>query len=99
EDPSTLHPVRVARQLAKLADPAEPVSGHPTNPLDLEDLPGLGMRVLLVDFDPQGHLTKQLGQQPLPIGGDSLTCHMAGEAKGPLQDLIAPIQHDRLGDR
>lgn len=41
------------------------------------------MRVLLVDFDPQGHLTKQLGQQPLPIGGDSLTCHMAGEAKGP----------------
>ncbi|MEU3915668.1 MULTISPECIES: ParA family protein [unclassified Streptomyces] len=99
EDPSTLHPVRVARQLAKLADPAEPVSGHPTNPLDLEDLPGLGMRVLLVDFDPQGHLTKQLGQQPLPIGGDSLTCHMAGEAKGPLQDLIAPIEHDRFGDR
>ncbi|MFJ8211356.1 ParA family protein [Streptomyces sp. NPDC096033] len=99
EDPSTLHPVRVARQLAKLADPAEPVSGHPTTPLDLEDLPGLGMRVLLVDFDPQGHLTKQLGQQPLPIGGDSLTCHMAGEAKGPLQDLIAPIEHDRFGDR
>ncbi|RKS96976.1 chromosome partitioning protein [Streptomyces sp. 3211.6] len=101
EDPATLHPVRIARQLAKLADPGEADGANPTTttPLDLEDLPGLGMRVLLVDFDPQGHLTKQLGQQPLPIGGDSLTCHMAGEAKGPLQDLIAPIEHDRFGDR
>ncbi|GAA0298662.1 ParA family protein [Streptomyces polychromogenes] len=99
EDPSTLHPVRIARQLARLAAPGETEGAHPTTPLDLEDLPGLGMRVLLVDFDPQGHLTKQLGQQPLPIGGDSLTCHMAGEAKGPLQDLIAPIEHDRFGDR
>ncbi|MEU3409499.1 ParA family protein [Streptomyces sp. NPDC006670] len=98
EDPATLHPVRIARQLAKLADP-DAAHGTPTTPLDLEDLPGLGMRVLLVDFDPQGHLTKQLGQQPLPIGGDSLTCHMAGEAKGPLQDLIARIEHDRFGDR
>ncbi|MEU3723863.1 ParA family protein [Streptomyces sp. NPDC031705] len=98
EDPASLHPVRIARQLARLATP---VAGDPTptTPLDLEDLPGLGMRVLLVDFDPQGHLTKQLGQQPLPIGGDSLTCHMAGEAKGPLQDLIVPIEHDRFGDR
>ncbi|MGW7102469.1 ParA family protein [Streptomyces sp. NPDC054838] len=109
EDPSTLHPVRVARQLARLApSPEDPdgAAGHPetapsttTPPVDLEDLPGLGMRVLLVDFDPQGHLTKQLGQQPLPIGGDSLTCHMAGEAKGPLGDLIVPIPDDRFGDR
>ncbi|MER7466175.1 ParA family protein [Streptomyces sp. NPDC097981] len=107
EDPETLHPVRIARQLARLSaseggDQSPNPGGHPhpeTTPLDLEDLPGLGMRVLLVDFDPQGHLTKQLGQQPLPIGGDSLTCHMAGEAKGPLADLIAPIQDDRFGDR
>ncbi|WP_329391994.1 ParA family protein (plasmid) [Streptomyces sp. NBC_01351] len=110
EDPAALHPVRIARQLARLS-PAEDAPGTPTThpdpttntttntPLDLEDLPGLGMRVLLIDFDPQGHLTKQLGQQPLPIGGDSLTCHMAGEAKGPLKDLIAPIEHDRFGDR
>ncbi|MCX5381247.1 ParA family protein [Streptomyces sp. NBC_00091] len=97
EDPEKLHPVRIARQLARLAAPEE--TAQPSTRLDLEDLPGLGMRVLLVDFDPQGHLTKQLGQQPLPIGGDSLTCHMAGEAKGPLQDLIAPIEHDRFGDR
>lgn len=113
EDPSALHPVRVARQLARLSPQTENADTHPTrthptrthpdpattSPLDLEDLPGLGMRVLLIDFDPQGHLTKQLGQQPLPIGGDSLTCHMAGEAKGPLKDLIAPIEHDRFGDR
>ncbi|GHE42748.1 ParA family protein [Streptomyces vinaceus] len=103
EDPDSLHPVRIARQLARAAS-EEGTPGaeqHPetSSPLDLEDLPGLGMRVLLVDFDPQGHLTKQLGQQPLPIGGDSLTCHMAGEAKGPLADLIVPIPDQRFGNR
>lgn len=101
EDPATLHPVRVARQLARSSaseDGYEPGS-ESAAPVDLEDLPGLGMRVLIVDFDPQGHLTKQLGGQPLPIGGDSLTCHMAGEAKGPLSDLILPIQDERFGDR
>ncbi|MBW5486339.1 ParA family protein [Streptomyces bambusae] len=109
EDPHTLHPVRIARQLARLT--AEPEDHqhhqhhqhHHTEPassaFDREDLPGLGMRVLLVDFDPQGHLTKQLGQQPMPIGGDSLTCHMAGEAKGPLSDLIVPVEDERFGDR
>lgn len=114
EDPGSLHPVRVSRQLARLAvaeaaDAAEAAGSEEAGnteqrpaeavPLDLEDLPGLGMRVLIVDFDPQGHLTKQLGQQPLPIGGDSLTCHMAGEAKGPLADLIVPVADERFGDR
>ncbi|MFD7626771.1 ParA family protein [Streptomyces sp. NPDC059851] len=102
ENPDALHPVRVARQMARRSSPEEDAPLHPysaTPPLDLEDLPGLGMRVLLVDFDPQGHLTKQLGHHPLPIGGDSLTCHMAGEAKGPLADLVVPIEHDRFGDR
>lgn len=110
EDPASLHPVRIARQLARLSatedgegseggeDEGTARSAEST-PLDLEDLPGLGMRVLLVDFDPQGHLTKQLGQQPLPIGGDSLTCHMASEAKGPLANLIVPIPDERFGDR
>ncbi|MFJ9646053.1 ParA family protein [Streptomyces sp. NPDC004244] len=103
EDPDSLHPVRVARQMARRSSPEEaPAPLHPdtaATPLDLEDLPGLGMRVLLVDFDPQGHLTKQLGHHPLPIGGDSLTCHMAGEAKGPLADLVVSIEHERFGDR
>ncbi|MFD6892781.1 ParA family protein [Streptomyces sp. NPDC059957] len=104
EDPGSLHPVRVARQLARQSaveegdeTGQEAIASAP--PVDLEDLPGLGMRVLLVDFDPQGHLTKQLGRQPLPIGGDSLTCHMAGEAKGPLADLIVPIPDERFGNR
>ncbi|MFD9336913.1 ParA family protein [Streptomyces sp. NPDC060028] len=106
EDPGSLHPVRVARQLARVAADTEDgeTGASEQRPaeagsLDLEDLPGLGMRVLLIDFDPQGHLTKQLGQQPLPIGGDSLTCHMAGEAKGPLADLIVPVTDERFGDR
>ncbi|MEU8843017.1 ParA family protein [Streptomyces roseus] len=104
EDPDSLHPVRIARQLARAASEEGTADGeqqHPetSSPLDLEDLPGLGMRVLLIDFDPQGHLTKQLGQQPLPIGGDSLTCHMAGEAKGPLADLIVPVPDQRFGNR
>ncbi|MFE9796520.1 ParA family protein [Streptomyces goshikiensis] len=103
EDPESLHPVRIARQLARtsqgVGEEGQQLHQEATTPLDLEDLPGLGMRVLLIDFDPQGHLTKQLGQQPLPIGGDSLTCHMAGEAKGPLSDLIVPVPDDRFGDR
>lgn len=104
EDPDSLHPVRVARQLARQSaveegDETGQEATASAPPVDLEDLPGLGMRVLLVDFDPQGHLTKQLGRQPLPIGGDSLTCHMAGEAKGPLADLIVPIADERFGNR
>lgn len=41
-----------------------------------------GMRVLLVDYDPQGHLTDQLGIEQLPPGTDSLVLHMCGEGKG-----------------
>ncbi|MEU0663394.1 ParA family protein [Streptomyces lavendulocolor] len=95
EDPATLMPVRVSKHFAALLEE----DGHATqaDPLVLEDLPGLGQRVLLVDFDPQGHLTKQLGHLPLPIGGDSLTNHMAGEAKGHLRDVIVNIDH--FGDR
>lgn len=88
EDSDHLHPVRVSRQMT---DTGTEVA--------LEDLPGLGLRVLLVDFDPQGHLTKQLGHEPLAIGGDSLANHMSGEPKGDLRDLIIPVQEDRFGDR
>ncbi|MGW1298189.1 ParA family protein [Streptomyces sp. NPDC002533] len=96
EDSEQLHPVRISKHFAAaLPDAAE----QPASPLDYEDLPGLGLRVLLVDFDPQCHLTKQLGHTPLPIDGDSLTKHMAGEAKGTLADLIVPIEDPRFGDR
>jgi chromosome partitioning protein len=93
EDPGTLHRVRIAKQLAAAA--GENADG----PLDVEDLPGLGLRVLLVDFDPQCHLTNQLGAAPLPMNGDSLTNHMAGDPKGDLRDLIVSIDDENFGDR
>ncbi|WP_424864035.1 ParA family protein [Streptomyces sp. MMS24-I29] len=95
EDPAALVPVRVSKHFAALLEDND----RPEDPLTLEDLPGLGQRVLLVDFDPQGHLTKQLGHEPLPMDGDSLTNHMAGEPKGDLSDLIVTVDEDRFGDR
>ncbi|MER7042709.1 ParA family protein [Streptomyces microflavus] len=96
EDSEQLHPVRISKHFAAaLPGTADQLA----SPLDYEDLPGLGLRVLLVDFDPQCHLTKQLGHTPLPIDGDSLTKHMAGEAKGNIADLIVTIEDPRFGDR
>lgn len=92
EDADQLQAVRVSKYYAALLEPegAEP---------QLQNLPGIGLRVLLVDFDPQCHLTQQLGHLPLTIDGDSLTKHMAGEAKGKLRDLIVHIEDEHFGDR
>ncbi|MFG3499343.1 ParA family protein [Streptomyces sp. NPDC047928] len=95
EDPTILVPVRISKHFAAMLDEKLAAS----DPLTLEDLPGLGQRVLLVDFDPQGHLTKQLGHEPLSMDGDSLTNHMAGDGKGDLRDLIVPIADERFGGR
>ncbi|MFD3839058.1 ParA family protein [Streptomyces sp. NPDC058642] len=92
ENPSRLYPVRIAKQLAAASDALD-------SPLDTEDLPGLGLRVLLVDFDPQCHLTNQLGGTPLPMNGDSLTNHMAGDPKGDLRDLIVSIDDEHFAGR
>ncbi|MGW5003203.1 ParA family protein [Streptomyces hydrogenans] len=59
----------------------------------------MGKRVLLVDYDPQGHLTAQLGFDPIDPGQDSLVAHMCGDGKGDLRDLIVPIESDRFGKR
>lgn len=101
EDPNKLHPVRVAKQLvaALRAVESEHSEAQADNPLDVENLPGLGMRVLLVDFDPQCHLSNQLGASPVPMNGDSLTNHMAGDPKGDLRDLIVSIDEDNFGGR
>lgn len=102
EDPNTLYPVRVAKALAAAmrADESDGAGGSSgVDPLNVEKLPGLGMRVLLVDFDPQSHLTNQLGAAPLAMNGDSLTCHMAGEPKGDLKDLIVSVDDDHFGGR
>ncbi|WP_181794007.1 ParA family protein [Streptomyces sp. WELS2] len=102
EDTNKLHAVRVAKALAKALRASEAASGEePANddPLEVENLPGLGLRVLLVDFDPQCHLTNQLGAAPLPMNGDSLTNHMAGDPKGDLRDLIVSIEDETFGGR
>jgi chromosome partitioning protein len=94
ESPENLHPVRVAKQLAAASsDHSDPAA------LNVENLPGLGLRVLLVDFDPQCHLTNQLGATPLAMDGDSLTNHMAGDPKGDLRDLIISVDDDTFGGR
>ncbi|NUV54634.1 ParA family protein [Streptomyces coelicolor] len=102
EDSNRLYPVRAAKQLLKAlraAQDTEQTTPEDSDPNDVETLPGLGMRVLLVDFDPQCHLTNQLGAKPLPMDGDSLTNHMGGTPKGNLRDLIVPVEPETFGDR
>ncbi|WP_026252762.1 ParA family protein [Streptomyces sp. PsTaAH-124] len=102
EDSNSLYPVRVAKALAaalRAGDTDGDESESGADPLGIEKLPGLGLRVLLVDFDPQCHLTNQLGAAPLAMNGDSLTNHMAGDPKGELRDLIVSIDEDHFGGR
>ncbi|SOF02377.1 chromosome partitioning protein [Streptomyces sp. OV198] len=102
EDPNSLHSVRVAKALTKAlrASDLDSSGTEPDDdPLEIENLPGPGMRVLLVDFDPQCHLTNQLGATPLPMNGDSLTNHMAGDPKGELRDLIVSVDEDVFAGR
>ncbi|MEU9376508.1 ParA family protein [Streptomyces sp. NPDC048255] len=60
-----------------------------------------GLRVLLVDYDPQGHLTHQLGLTAMPAGAESLITHMLDRQKAqqPLLDLTVAISGDRFGGR
>jgi chromosome partitioning protein len=102
EDSNSLHPVRVAKALTKALRASEThtdTAELENDPLDVENLPGPGLRVLLVDFDPQCHLTNQLGAAPLPMNGDSLTNHMAGDPKGELRDLIVSVDDDSFDGR
>ncbi|MFF4640871.1 ParA family protein [Streptomyces olivaceus] len=58
-----------------------------------------GKRVLLIDFDPQGHLTRQLGYQMLDIDSPSLAKHMLGDVEEDLQALLVPIKGGDFEDR
>ncbi|MCY0942885.1 ParA family protein [Streptomyces antarcticus] len=58
-----------------------------------------GARVCVIDFDPQGHLTKHLGQTHLGIKEASLAKHMLGEADGSVRDLLIPIEYDAFMGR
>ncbi|MFB7504677.1 ParA family protein [Streptomyces broussonetiae] len=68
---------------------------------DLDEVhPGLGLRVLLVDYDPQGHLTSQLGIPQIPAKQPSLAKYMAGTVQqGSAKDLIVTVADDRFGGR
>jgi chromosome partitioning protein len=59
-----------------------------------------GLRVLVVDYDPQGHLTMQLGIERIAVGSDSLLKHMVGEATDrKIQELLVPVEGERFGGR
>jgi chromosome partitioning protein len=58
-----------------------------------------GKRVLLVDYDPQGHLSQQLGIAQIPPGEDSLVSHMCGESSKDLRDLIVTVDDQRFEKR
>jgi chromosome partitioning protein len=60
-----------------------------------------GKRVLLIDYDPQGHLSDQLGVPSFDNGAESLFTHMLEPAKATksLQELAVPIPGERFGGR
>ncbi|MFI2241130.1 ParA family protein [Streptomyces chrestomyceticus] len=60
-----------------------------------------GNRVLLVDYDPQGHLTAELGFEDLMYEDDveTLLMHMDGTAKGDIHDLLVALDQERFGER
>lgn len=60
-----------------------------------------GHRVALIDFDPQGHLTKQLGYPMLHIDDVSLAKHMLQEAPAGsnVRDLMVSIEESGFGGR
>ncbi|MFF4902889.1 ParA family protein [Streptomyces sp. NPDC001068] len=58
-----------------------------------------GRRVLVVDYDPQSHLSDQLGIPQIEPGRESLVSHMIGEAEGDLRDLIVTVDDPRFGRR
>lgn len=58
-----------------------------------------GNRVLVVDYDPQGHLSNQLGIPWIPRGEESLVSHMVGEDQTDLRNLIVTVDDPRFHGR
>jgi len=60
----------------------------------------LGLKVLLVDYDPQGHMTRRLGQKLIPMKtGSSLLEHMLGNARKHIKRSIVVMPQERFGGR
>ncbi|MET9615683.1 ParA family protein [Kitasatospora indigofera] len=65
-------------------------------------LPALpGRRTLLVDYDPQGHLTSQLGVKQVPPGDESLVTHMVDRDRvvSTLLEQVVPIAPEHFDGR
>lgn len=61
---------------------------------------GLGVKVLLIDYDPQGHMTRRLGQKLIPINtGASLLAHMLGNARRHIRRSIVVMPQERFAGR
>jgi chromosome partitioning protein len=60
-----------------------------------------GQRVLLIDYDPQGHLTDQLGVDSADVNEESLFTHMVSPERAvkKLRDLAVEIPGERFGGR
>ena len=59
-----------------------------------------GLRVLLVDYDPQGHLTDGLGVEMIEEDDVSLLDHMTGHAKNhDIRSLFVTLPQERFGGR
>ncbi|MFG2970871.1 ParA family protein [Streptomyces sp. NPDC048288] len=58
-----------------------------------------GKRVLLIDYDPQGHLSSRLQIDGLPPGGESLLTHMKGKAERHIARSLVSLPHERFGGR
>ncbi|WP_331730950.1 ParA family protein (plasmid) [Kitasatospora sp. NBC_00070] len=60
-----------------------------------------GQRVLLIDYDPQGHLSHQLAIPAIDAGEESLVTHMLDRDKASksIGQLAVPIEGDRFGGR
>ncbi|MFG2359452.1 ParA family protein [Streptomyces sp. NPDC048521] len=56
-------------------------------------------RVLVVDYDPQGHLTSQLGIEWIPRGADSLVTHMVGKGERDIRDHVVAVDDPRYAGR
>ncbi|WP_337819553.1 MULTISPECIES: ParA family protein [unclassified Pseudonocardia] len=66
--------------------------GKTTSTINLgRALSELGRRVLLVDFDPQGHLTEAIGAPAAPAEGANLARALLGQWSGELGDLLHKV--------
>lgn len=100
EDPELQVPV-AAEALALQSADGEGLSSEATDLLTSDEThAGLGLRVLLVDYDPQGHLTQQLGLELIGIDDPSLAKYMAGTVRtGSIRDVIVTVEDSRFGGR